>query len=75
MDDRYRWFTFWLLFGALTHFDPLLRFLLGFMPLYYLLKLCLYIALMHPLSDWAMLFFVRFLKPYIVKVEPIRKET
>lgn len=75
LDNRFRWFTFWLLLGGLTHFDPLLRFLLSFMPLYYLLKLCLYVALMHPQTDWAMLLFTRFLKPFVVKVDPIRRES
>jgi hypothetical protein len=73
-DDKQRWLTFWLAFGFMTFYDPILRFILGFVPLYYLLKLFLYVSLMHPRIDLAMQLFNGVIKPRITKVEPIRKE-
>lgn len=56
-----------------VYLDPALRLVLSFVPLYDLLRLGIYVALMHPQIDWSMQLFVRFLKPHLIKVEPIRR--
>lgn len=51
-----------------TYADPFIRFVLGFVPFYYVLKLGLYLALAHPNIDLAMRLYLKFIKPKTTKI-------
>lgn len=67
--DDTQWLTFWVVYAVCTIFDPLINFLLFFLPFYYLFKLAFYIYLFHPKTRGAETIYNLGVKKLLKKVE------
>jgi receptor expression-enhancing protein 5/6 len=67
-DDK-QWLTYWIVFSFFTVFDSVLAYVLFFLPFFYLIKMGLYVYLMHPKFKGALNIYSSFVEPLLIKYE------
>lgn len=67
--DDTQWLTFWIVYTIFSIFDPVLSFVLSFLPFFNLLKLFFFIYLFHPKSRGAETIYNVIIKRLLKLVE------
>ena len=58
-----QWLTYWVIFGLFNIIDQFAGFILHYIPFYYFLKLCFLVALFHPMTNGATVFYEWYIAP------------
>ena len=67
--DNKMWLTYWIIFSIFTIFDILFKYILFFLPIYFVLKGIFFIWLFHPRSKGASLVYDSAIRPLIKKYQ------